>query len=136
MVLKTQPNDGDVLAFLGRVPDERKRADCQIILDLMKKVTRQKPVMWGTSIVGFGNRHYRYESGREGDWFVVGFSPRKQNIVLYLMPGLMQHKALIAKLGKVKAGGGCLYIKRLEDVDLPMLRTLVKQSIDHAAKKK
>jgi Domain of unknown function (DU1801) len=131
--LKTQPNDQDVVTFLNGIADEKKRRDCFAILNLMKDVTQAEPVMWGDSIVGFGSYHYCYESGREGDWFLTGFSPRKQNLTLYIMSGFDQYDALLGKLGKHTTGKACLYIKRLDDIDLPTLKELVRGSVEHMA---
>jgi hypothetical protein len=131
--LKTQKNDASVEAFLNSVPDEKKRQDSFALLDLMREITRDEPALWGNSIVGFGSYHYRYASGRENDWFQVGFSPRKQNLTLYIMSGFSAYDALLAKLGKHKTGKSCLYIKRLADVEIDVLRELVKQSVAHVA---
>ncbi|MCG3209766.1 MAG: hypothetical protein FOGNACKC_03393 [Anaerolineae bacterium] len=132
--LKTQPTDQNVAAFLNSIADDKKRQDCLAILGLMEQVMGAPPQMWGDSIVGFGSYHYKYASGREGDWFLTGFSPRKQNITLYIMAGFDQYDALLKKLGKFKTGKSCLYIKKLEDIDLPTLRDLVKQSAEHVAR--
>ncbi|NUM44005.1 MAG: DUF1801 domain-containing protein [Anaerolineales bacterium] len=132
--LKTQKNDASVEAFLNSVEDEKKRQDSYAILELMKEVTGADPVMWGTSIIGFGNYHYKYASGREGDWMVAGFSPRKQNLTVYLTSGIAQYGELLEKLGKYTTGKGCLYIKKLEHVNLDVLRELVKQSVENLAK--
>ncbi len=132
--LKTKPNEQSVEAFLNSVENEKKRQDCLTILEIMKQITKAKPKMWGTSMVGFGTYHYKYESGREGDWFVAGFSPRKQNLTLYIMAGFSQYDELLSKLGKFKTGKSCLYIKKLEDVDLPTLKELIKQSVAHVSK--
>ncbi len=132
--LKTQKNDASVEDFLRSVPNERKREDSLAILELMRDVTGEEPSMWGTSIVGFGTYRYRYASGREGEWFLVGFSPRKQNLTLYIMSGFDNYDSLLADLGKFKTGKSCLYINKLEDVDLPTLRELVKQSVSHVAR--
>ena len=132
--LKTKPNDASVEAFLNGIADEQKRRDAFAILALMQKATRVEPKMWGSSIVGFGHYHYKYASGREGDWFVVGFSPRKNDLTLYLISGLDQHGQLLKKLGKHKTGKGCLYIKHLDDVDFPTLRELIKQSVRYMTK--
>jgi hypothetical protein len=129
--LKTQKTDDSVEAFLNSVEHEKRRTDSFKVLELMKKVTGAEPKMWGSSIVGFGDYHYKYESGREGDWFLAGFSPRKQNLTLYIMAGFDEYDALMAKLGKYKTGKSCLYINKLEDVDLPTLRQLVKKSTEH-----
>jgi hypothetical protein len=127
--LKTKPSTRSVTDFLKTVKDEQRRGDCLTILNLMRKATRSDPVMWGSNIVGFGHYHYVYASGREGDWFLSGFSPRKTNLTLYLMGGLAQHSALLEKLGPHKAGGGCLYIKSLQDIHLPTLRKLIQLSV-------
>ena len=129
--LKTKQTDESVTEFLNGVPDEKKRQDSFAILELMTEVTGAEPRMWGDSIVGFGSYHYRYASGREGDWFVTGFSPRKQNLTLYIMAGFDNYDQLLQNLGKHKTGKSCLYIKRLEDVDLDTLRELVSQSVQH-----
>jgi hypothetical protein len=131
--LKTQKNDASVQEFLNAVPDERKRADSFAILDLMLEVTGEEPAMWGTSIIGFGSYRYKYASGREGEWFLVGFAPRKQNLTLYIMSGFEGHDSLLADLGKHKTGKACLYINKLSDVDLDILRELVQQSVEHLA---
>jgi hypothetical protein len=128
---KTTPNDQDVEQFLNSVDDERKRKDSFTILELMKQVTGLEPTMWGSSIVGFGNYHYKYASGREGDMILAGFSPRKQNLTLYNMGGFERYDDLLKKLGKHTTGKGCLYIKRLDDVDLPTLKNLIEESFKH-----
>lgn len=132
--LKTAPNDRSVEAFLEEIEDEKRRRDCFTLLELMKEVTGTEPRMWGDSIIGFGSYHYRYESGREGDWFLTGFSPRKQNLTLYIMSGFAGYDALLGKLGKFTTGKACLYVKKMEDVDLETLRELVRQSVQHMAK--
>ncbi|NJN83298.1 MAG: DUF1801 domain-containing protein [Caldilineaceae bacterium] len=128
---KTQPTDESVEAFLDRVSDEKKRQDCLTLLKLMHEVTGQAPQMWGTSIVGFGRFHYRYASGREGEMPLIGFSPRKQNLTLYIMDGFDEYDRLLEKLGKHSTGKSCLYIKRLDDVDLPTLQRLIVESVKH-----
>ena len=127
--LKTKVNDASVTEFLNSVADEQKRDDCFEILKMMKQVTKEEPKMWGDSIVGFGSYHYKGKSGREGDWMLTGFSPRKQNLTLYLMGGLEAHAALLDKLGKYTNGAGCLYIKTLNDVDRKVLKELVQASV-------
>ena len=129
---KTKPNDQSVDDFLQALPDERKRRDSYVILEMMKRATGAQPRMWGGSMVGFGTRHYRYASGREGDWFVTGFSPRKQNLTLYLAYALDRYEALLKKLGKHKTGKGCLYLRRLSEVDLGVLETLIERSASSA----
>ena len=131
---KTKLNDASVDEFLNNIEDAKKRQDSYAIVDLMQEVLGEEPKMWGTSIVGFGSYHYKYASGREGDWMLTGFSPRKQNLTLYIMAGFGQYEALMEKLGKYKTGKSCLYIKKLDDVDIPTLRKLVKLSADHVAK--
>jgi len=133
--LKTKPNALSVEAFLNGVEDEKKRQDCFTLLELMKRITKAEPKMWGGSIVGFGSYHYKYDSGREGDWFLTGFSPRKQNLTIYIMPGFARYGALMAQLGKHKTGKSCLYIKKLADVDFQTLEALVAQSVEHLVKK-
>jgi len=126
--LKTVATKLSVDKFLNGIKDEKKRADCFEILKLMEKATKSKAKMWGTSIVGFGDQHLVYESGREVDWFVTGFSPRKQNLTLYLTGGLNQFGDLLKKLGKHSTGKGCLYINKLEDVDTKVLKELIAKS--------
>jgi len=131
--LKTKRNDGSVVEFLNSVTDENKRQDSFEVLKMMEELTGEEPKMWGTSIIGFGSYHYKYASGREGDWFLVGFSPRKQNITLYIMSGFDQYNDLLGKLGKHSTGKSCLYIKKVEDVDFQVLRELVEKSVEHVA---
>ncbi|MEA3335406.1 MAG: DUF1801 domain-containing protein [Chloroflexota bacterium] len=131
--LKTQKNDASVEDFLNSVPQEKKREDSFAIMELLREVTGEEPSMWGSNIVGFGSYHYRYASGREGDWFLVGFSPRKQNLTLYIMSGFDDYDALLADLGRHKTGKSCLYINKLDDVDIPTLRELIRQSVAHVA---
>ncbi len=132
--LKTKKTAASVPAFLKTVEDDRQRKDCKAILKMMQDVTGEKPKMWGANMVGFGSYHYKYDSGREGDWFVTGFSPRKANLSLYLMAGFSGYDKLLAKLGKHKTGKACLYIKRLEDVDQDVLKRLIKESAAHVHK--
>jgi hypothetical protein len=132
--LKTKKTNASVAKFLNGVTDEQRRKDCFKLVDIMKAATKLEPAMWGTSIVGFGRHQYKYTSGRELEWFLVGFSPRKQDLTLYIMPGVERYPALMQKLGKHKTGKSCLYIKSLEDIDLPTLKQLIKESIgDRAA---
>lgn len=126
--LKTVPTKLSVDKFLQGIKDEKKREDCYEILKIMEKATRSKAKMWGTSIIGFGDRHYVYASGREGDWFVTGFSPRKQNLTLYLAGGLEQFADLLKTLGKHSTGKGCLYINKLTDVDMKVLKEIITRS--------
>ena len=127
--LKTTPNEASVEEFLNRGPDEKRRRDGFTVLELMEKVTGLEPRMWGDSIVGFGSQHYQYASGRQGDWFQVGFSPRKQNLTLYLSYGFEQDADLLQKLGKHKIGKACLYINKIEDVDLAALQELIARTM-------
>ena len=129
--LKTQPTDASVEDFLNTVEPATKRQDAFIALNLMKEVTGEEAQMWGTSIVGFGRYPYKYASGREAEWMLTGFSPRKQNLTLYIMAGFEQYEALLARLGKHSTGSSCLYIKKLQDINLDVLRELVKQSVAH-----
>ena len=131
--LKTKVNKANVDKFLHSIKEEKKRADSFAVLELMKQVTKAEQRMWGSSIVGFGSYHYKYASGREGDWFLTGFSPRKQNLTLYIMAGFEEYEELLRKLGKHTTGKACLYIKSLEDVHVPTLRKLVQQSVKHMA---
>ncbi len=131
--LKTQENDASVEVFLASVDHDKRREDSFAMLALMKEVTGEEPRMWGTSIVGFGHYHYKYKSGREGEWFLTGFSPRKQNLTLYIMSGFDDYDALLARLGKYKTGKSCLYVNKLEDVDPEVLKELVRRSVAHMA---
>ena len=126
---KTQATDADVMEFLNTVADERRRQDCLVVMQLMEEVTGEKPVMWGSAIVGFGSYHYKYESGREGDMILAGFSPRKQNLTLYNMGDFERYDDLLKKLGKHTTGKGCLYIKQLADVDLDVLREMIRANV-------
>jgi Domain of unknown function (DU1801) len=128
--IKTQKNDDSVEDFIAGIDDDRKREDSKALLDIMERVTGEKPHMWGPSIIGFGDQHYKYESGREGDWFKIGFSPRKQNLTLYVTDYIPANDPLFDKLGKYTTGKSCIYIKRLEDVDTGILEKLVKRSYD------
>jgi hypothetical protein len=125
--LKTKETKHSVSAFLDRLPARRRR-DADAILSIMQAATGEPPVMWGTGIVGFGRLHYKYASGREGDWFKAGFSPRKEAFTLYLCGGFAPHADLLAKLGKHKTGVGCLYLKTLADVDAKVLKQLVTRT--------
>jgi len=127
---KTTQNDSSVAAFLDGVQNRRRREDAKRLLGLMIDVTGEPAKMWGTSIVGFGTYHYRYASGREGDFMRVGFAPRKQNLVVYIMPGFSSYDALLAKLGKHRTGKSCLYVNKLDDVDLGVLEELIRDSME------
>lgn len=133
--LKTKKHDGDVDAFLAGIEDDAKREDARELRQIMADVTGDEGAMWGDSIVGFGSYHYRYASGREGDWFEVGFSPRKRNLTLYLMTGFEDSEGLLTRLGKHSTGKACLYVNRLSDVDRDVLRQLVQASVDQSRSK-
>ncbi|HVZ38016.1 MAG TPA: DUF1801 domain-containing protein [Candidatus Kapabacteria bacterium] len=122
---KTKPTDASVESYLAAIEDEGRRKDCEALAALMKKASRHPPKMWGTGIVGFGSYHYKYESGREGDMCVVGFSSRKGDISLYGLRSAPDHEELLAQLGRHRTGKGCLYIRKLGDVDLKVLEKLV-----------
>jgi hypothetical protein len=126
--IKTQPTNVSAASFIAGVEGEQRRKDCKELVALMRDVTGHPPKMWGPGIVGFDQYRYQYASGREGVILLTGFSPRKQDLVLYLGPGL-SNKSLMAKLGKHKTGKGCLYLKTLDDVDRDVLRALVKESV-------
>jgi hypothetical protein len=131
---KTKPTNASVRDFLNGVEDEQKRRDAKTVARIMKRVTGKPPKMWGPSIVGYDSYHYVYASGREGDFMVAGFSPRKQALTLYIMSGFSGHQALMKKLGKHSTGKSCLYIKRLDDVDLDVLEELIGRSVAHVKK--
>lgn len=128
--LKTKLNDGSVDDFLNSIEDPVKRADSFLVSAIMEKLTGDQPKMWGSNIIGFGTYHYKYASGREGNWFITGFSPRKQNLTLYLMSGFTHADALLSRLGKYKTGKSCLYIKKLEDINMNILEELIVASMD------
>ena len=132
--LKTKPNKASVDKFIKAVKEEKRRDDCFQVLDIMKKITKEEPIMWGPSIVGFGSYHYKYESGREGDMCITGFSPRKQNLTIYILPGFKRYSELMKKLGKHKTGSSCLYINKLENVDLKVLKQLITESVKYMKK--
>ena len=126
--LKTKKTTGSVSKFIDSITDEKRRDECRQVSEIMKEATGADPKMWGTSVVGFGDYHYKYESGRENDWFVTGFSPRKNALTLYFMTGIERYKSLLSRLGKHKTGKGCLYIKNLDDIDMKVLKELVATS--------
>ena len=128
---KTRPTDQKVMEFLNSIEHKTRRADGLTLLKMMEEITGEDAVMWGSSIVGFGSYHYKYESGREGDMLLVGFSPRKQSMTLYIMPGFDEYDGMLAELGKHKIGKACLYVNKLADVDEAVLRRLVKHSYEH-----
>lgn len=127
---KTRPTDQNVTDFLSGVDHKTRREDSFALLEMMEEITGEDAVLWG-SIVGFGSYHYKYESGREGDMPLIGFSPRKQSMTLYIMPGFGEYEEMLADLGKHKIGKACLYVNKLTDVDNTVLRGLIKRSYDH-----
>jgi Domain of unknown function (DU1801) len=127
--LKTQLTVESVQHFISGVAGAQRRADCLELIELMQAVTGHKAVMWGAAIIGFGKYQYQYESGRKGEWMLIGFSPRKNDLSLYLMSGVESHQALLDKLGKYKTGKSCLYLKRLADVDKKVLKQLMVASV-------
>ena len=127
--LKTQQTEESVEKFLNTINDAGRREDCYKVAKLMEEATGSKPKMWGESIVGFGSYHYKGASGREGDWLLIGFSPRKQNLTLYIMAGFDGYSELMKKLGKHSSAKSCLYIKRLDDIHLPTLKKLIRASV-------
>jgi len=131
---KTKPTNASVEDFLAAIPDEQLQQDCRELIKMMQKVTGEPPVLWG-NIVGFGKYHYKYDSGHEGYSCLTGFAPRKQNISLYVMGGMLEAQDLLARLGKHKAGKGCLYVKKLSDVDGKVLEQIIKQSVALLKKK-
>jgi len=134
--LKTTQTKKSVKAFLHGVKEKKRRDDCYAVLKIMKSITKAQPRMWGPSIVGFGSYHYKYESGREGDMFLAGFSPRKQNLTLYIMSGFREYNDLLRKLGKHKTGSSCLYLNSLDDVDSAILKKLIGASVKKMKKRK
>lgn len=134
--IKTKVSNASVLDFINKVPEEKKRKDALVLLNLFKKITKEKPKMWGQSIIGFGSYHYKSErSAQEGDWPLIAFSPRKQNLTLYIMSGFSEQTSLLKKLGKHKKSVGCLYINKLDDVDAAVLEQIIKHSFAAMKKK-
>ena len=132
---KTKPTKDSVAVFLNKIEDQQVRDDCFEIIEMMGKVSNFEPIMWGSAIIGFGTHHYVYESGREGDTVVIGFSPRKQNITIYLMGGLKNIEDELSTLGKYKTGKGCLYIKSLSDVNADVLKKIFAKAFEKAQQK-
>lgn len=132
---KTKQTDQDVDRFIAGVADEQQRADSETLVGMFSSITGEPPRMWGSSIVGFGSYHYVYDSGREGVWPIIGFSPRARNLSLYIMPGFSNYQALMKRLGKYKSGKSCLYVNRLSDVELDVLQQLAEQSVADMKKK-
>ena len=128
---KTLPTAASVADFLAAVPNARRREDGQALLEMMREITGIEPQMWGPSIIGFGSYHYKYESGREGDMPIIGFSPRSRSLSLYIMDGFDAHDDLLSRLGKHRKGASCLYINKLADVDTAILRELITLSFNH-----
>lgn len=131
---KTKQTKANVEKFIDSVKDKSISKDCLTLVKLMKAVTKEEPKMWGNSIVGFGNYHYKYASGREGDFFLTGFSPRKQNLTIYIMSGFKNYEALMKKLGKHKTSVSCLYVKSLDDINIEILKKLVNESVRYMKK--
>jgi hypothetical protein len=132
--LKTKVNKASVVKFLKGVENEQRQSDALKMLELMLKITKREAKMWGSSMVGFGSYHYKYASGREGDWLLTGFSPRKKDLTVYIMNGFSSYSDLMSKLGKYKTGKSCLYIKKLEDIDLKVLSQLIRKSVSDMRK--
>lgn len=132
---KTKPTDVSVAEFIAAVEDPKRRADSETLCALFEELSGEPPVMWGPSIVGFGRYQYRYDSGHEGEWARIGFSPRKGNLSVYIMSGFEGREALVARLGKVKTSVSCLYITRLDKIDMDVLRELAIQSLDYMREK-
>lgn len=134
--IKTRQTDASVMKFIKAVPDAQKRADSLSLIKIMREITKDEPKMWGPSIIGFGKYHYKYESGHEGDMCVAGFSPRKAALTIYVLPGFEKYPELMKALGKYKTGKSCLYVKRLDDIHLPTLKKLIRQSVKFISEKK
>ena len=133
--LKTKKNKTSVSKFIKSIKNKQQQEDCLEVINMMKEITSQDPEMWGSSIVGFGSYHYRYASGREGDWPLTGFSPRAKSLTIYIMPGFDLYPELMSKLGKYKTGKSCLYLKQLKDIDKAVLKSLIKKSVQAMKKK-
>jgi len=134
--LKTRPSGKSVRRFLDAIGDDRMRENARTVYRMMRRITRKNAKLWGPSIVGFGSYHYRYASGREGDWPLTGFSPRKQNLTIYIMDGFERHTALMRKLGPHKTGRSCLYLRDLEEVNMDVLEQIVRRSVERMARKR
>lgn len=132
--LKTQQHDGSVDAYLALIEEKQQRADALRLREMMEEITREPARMWGDQIIGFGHYHYRYASGREGDWFLCGFAPRKKQLSVYIMAGMEQFPELTRELGKFKTGKSCLYIRKLSDIDEGKLKQLISSSVDYMKK--
>lgn len=134
--LKTKKTNASVEKFIRSIADPARRRDCRMVIGLMRKATRSEPKMWGSSIVGFGSYRYVYASGREGDWPLTGFSPRKQNLTIYIMSGFSREKELMKALGRHRTGKSCLYLRSLADIDLPTLEKLIRRSVERMKKQR
>lgn len=132
--LKTKETTASVTAFINAIEDPQKKRDAKKVASIMRKATGSRAKMWGSSIVGYGVYRYKYKSGHEGEWMLTGFSPRKQALTLYIMSGFSKYDALMARLGKYKTGKSCLYVKRLSDIDIPVLEKLVAESVKYMRK--
>ena len=132
--LKTKQNESSVNDFIEKIEDPEKKKASKQIMKILETISKNKAKMWGDSIIGFGKYHYKYKSGREGDWMRIGFSPRKQNLTLYIMDGFEKYSELMEKLGKFKTGKSCLYIKKMQDIDINILKELVAESLLHMEK--
>lgn len=132
---KTKETKASVNKFINSIKDERIKADCKQIISVMKNITKEDPKMWGSGIVGFGSYHYKYESGREGDMCLTGFSPRKQNLTIYIISGFSRYPEMMTKLGKHKTGKSCLYIKTLDDIDMKVLKKMIAESVKYMKKR-
>ncbi|HRP01112.1 MAG TPA: DUF1801 domain-containing protein [Candidatus Kapabacteria bacterium] len=131
---KTIKTNRDVAQYIDSLGDSKKIEDCNLLIDIMKDVSKCEPKMWGESIIGFGDYTYKYESGREGDWFYIGIAPRKQNITIYMMSGFDKFEEYLAQIGKYKMGKSCLYIKKIEDINLDILKIMLELAITHLKK--
>jgi len=131
---KTKPTRASVTSFINGIEDEQKRRDARKVAAMMRSATGSRARMWGANIVGFGEYHYKYESGREGDFMITGFSPRKQALTVYVIPGFKHFESLMSKLGKYRTGKSCLYIKRLSDIDENVLQRLITRSVNYMRK--
>ncbi|QCK16795.1 DUF1801 domain-containing protein [Mangrovivirga cuniculi] len=126
--LKTKPTNQSIEEFIDSIDHNKRKEDSKVLLEIMKEQTGLEPKIWGENIIGFGEYHYKYDSGREGDWFMTGFSPRKQNMSIYIMTGFSKYQDLLEKLGKHRTGSSCLYINKLEDIDIQVLTKLISES--------
>lgn len=133
--LKTKQNDSDINGFLNGIDNEERRNECFKLLELFEQWTSETPKMWGPSIIGYGSYHYQYDSGREGDWFLTGFSPRKQNLTIYITAGFSEYDDIMKDLGKYKTGSSCLYVKKMGDIDIDKLKVLVEKSVAYMKKR-